>query len=679
MSILEGRKNNFLHVVAGISKAVGFILAMWYILSAEAVAGCGFVDARIFLTSPTYKFIDGGYTGFSTLAGKTIADCYASILQEKGLLGKELLSTLNAGNSSTEINALRGLAPATKLFVAHRGGPDWANGIPDNSVAAFQQSIRRGVSSVEVDLQIDKNRNLVAFHDTSFAGMVRSDDATLAAPINQAIQDQEWITKSSYTRIFDESKLLKLNRVIPDSFTEYGLDENSSPILKVSEAASLATSSIVVSSLNKVLKEIQNASISQFTTKTAVNIFLDAAKSREITIAAINRLRRYQKTAQGTMFNDIGDVRAVPEIKSIAVQFRINHFPGGADDLAKALCESDENKIIYRKSVVKVRVRVYDRQWTHYKDETRISYSDSTDNFSNSYGHSTTYGANYWSDYSLPLGQIYNNGNPSLQLWGDAASRTCNTNHLLNSGIALVPVVEEVLPFKVTLDANGNSKVPNNEADFARAIMDFLKPFKTYFKMNIIEFSYTPLDQVSYYPAYYPAGGQDPVKTRFMSKVVYDLMAKGATDSDFSNQPYIYQTFNRFFDINFVQSKFLEYNGPYLCSAQTVGDGAYAYLCKKQTMGSTDEQKFEYRAKPGFYTGACNTVIGTKFQALPFGLTTTDNPMIETYLNGIDFLMNQSLLADFCSTTNENNRMSDYTTRYRSFVGNPSFRLSGGI
>ena len=274
MSISDGRKNIFMHVFAGIFKKVGFILAMWCVLSAEAVAGCGFVDARIFITSPTSKFIDGGYTGFSTLAGKTIADCYASNLKEKGLLGKELLSTLNAGNSSTEINALRGLAPATKLFVAHRGGPDWANGIPDNSVAAFKQSISRGVSSVELDLQMDKNRNLIAFHDASFTGMVRSDDAALAEASTRAIQDFEWITKSSYTRIFDESKLLKLRRVIPDSFTRLGTDGNSNPILMLSQAASLADASIVVSSLNKVLSEIQTASNTQFKSKTAVNIFL---------------------------------------------------------------------------------------------------------------------------------------------------------------------------------------------------------------------------------------------------------------------------------------------------------------------------------------------------------------------------------------------------------------------
>ena len=53
--------------------------------------------------------------------------------------------------------------------------------------------------------------------------------------------------------------------------------------------------------------------------------------------------------------------------------------------------------------------------------------------------------------------------------------------------------------------------------------------------------------------------------------------------------------------------------------------------------------------------------------------------MLETYLQGMDFQNNRQLLADFCSTTNDGNRMSDYTTRYKSFVGNPSFRLSGGI
>lgn len=521
---------------------------------------------------------------------------------------------------------------------------------------------------------MDSKRNLIAYHDVSFAGTVYTDDLALSTTSNQAIESYEWITRSGSTRKLDDSKLLKLRRVIPNSFTfEKSVDNIT--YLKISKGASLADSSVVVSSFHKVISEIQAVSASQFGNKTAVNIFLDAAKTRDITIAAINRLRRSQLIADGKIYNDINDAHSVPSIGSIAVQFRINHFPNGAEDLAQALCSSSENDITYKKSVVKIRNQVYHpRNWLRYKDETRISYSDSTDNFSNSYGSSITYSATYGSAYTLRTGVIYNNGNPAVRLWGDAASGTCNTSHIENSGIAVVPVVEEILPFKVNLDGSGDPTYPNAPIDFAKGIMNFLNPFKKYFKMNIIEFSYTPLDKVSYYSS----DAKQVVNTDVNSLETYFQMASKATDSVFQNQKYIYQTFNRFFDLNFIKST-AGYDGMYLCSAQAVAVNSYAYLCNTQSAGSLDEQKFEYRAKPGFYTGVCNMVLGTQFRALPFGLTTTDNLMLETYLQGMDFQNNRQLLADFCSTTNDGNRMSDYTTRYKSFVGNPSFRLSGGI
>ena len=159
-------------------------------------------------------------------------------------------------------------------------------------------------------------------------------------------------------------------------------------------------------------------------------------------------------------------------------------------------------------------------------------------------------------------------------------------------------------------------------------------------------------------------------------------MAINGRDSVFPDNRYIYQTFNRFFDINLVNSSDSRYNGQYLCSAQIpTGGDSYVYLCRTQSMGSMDERKFEYRAKPGFYTGACNPYTLTPFQSLPFGLTTTDNPLLDTYLNSSDFFGsgNMVLFSDLCSIYDTGKRMSNYTIRYRSFVGNPSFRLSGGI
>jgi hypothetical protein len=60
-------------------------------------------------------------------------------------------------------------------------------------------------------------------------------------------------------------------------------------------------------------------------------------------------------------------------------------------------------------------------------------------------------------DFVQP-GLIYWNGNPPLKLWGDAASGTCSNSHFMNSGIALVPVVEQDLPYKVSRDSTGNAR-----------------------------------------------------------------------------------------------------------------------------------------------------------------------------------------------------------------------------
>ncbi len=677
MSILCSIKNNSMHVFAGIFRVVGVILAALYFFTVDAVAGCGYVDVVAFPSSATYKFVDGGYNGFSALAGSTVADCYAETLKVGGQLGDELLLRLHTGASTTLLHKIRGPNPSIHLNVAHRGGPDWANGIPDNSIAAFQQSISKGVSSVEVDLQMDSKRNLIVFHDTSFADMVQSSDSALLVETKKAISDYEWITKSDITRKFDDTKLSKLNRVIPNAFKDYGTDLNNNPVLKLKDEATLAKSGIVVSSLPSVLSAIQTASQSKFGTKTGVNIFLDAAKSRDITIAAINRLRRSHLVAEDEMYNDVDSALSVPLIKSIAVQFRINHFPGGADDLAEALCNSIENKTIYKKSVVVHRVEV-SRNWLRgyiYRKVTYRSYQDSTDGFVKTYGETTSLGSLYHSYSSQVTGKIHDNGNPSLRLWGDAASNTCYTSDIVNSGIALVPVVEETLPYKVSVDSNGN--VRDLTADsFAAGVIDFLTPFKNYFKMNIIEFSYTPLDTISHYLADLKSINI----TTLSSQDVQSAIAISFYDSVYPGKRYIYQTFNRFFDVSLANSSESKYNGQYLCSSQLNAAGsAYEYLCKTQLAGSSDEQKFEYRSKPGLYNGICNSTVNSAYKVSPFGLTTTDNPLLEIYLNGADFFYSSAQTSDFCTSLDEGNRMSSYTKRYKSFVGNPSFRLSGGI
>lgn len=647
------------------------LLGSLCLVSDIVFAGCGFVDiAAISLVSPTNRFLDGGYNGFSDQSGKTVGDCYADKVRQNGLLGVNLLSTLSSDQTTDTINNTRGSNPINKLLVAHRGGPDWANGIPDNSIEAFKKSIQSGVSSVEVDLQMDSKRNLIAYHDVSFAGTVRTDDQALSAAINQAIQSNEWITRTNDQKL-DDSKLLKLRRIIPNSFT-FDKTENGINYLTISSAATEPNPQVNVSSFHKVISEIQAASQSKFGNRTAVNIFLDAAKSRDITIAAINRLRRSQLIAGGKIYNDIDGALSVPATEAIAVQYKINDFPGGADEMAQALCDSPENKITYKKLVVKTRTILFEFDILHrYYEETRTTYFDS--NNSRPYGSSVTY-RSFSSPWSYKTGEIFRQDGPPVRLWGDAASGTCYTRDIQNSGIALVPVVEKTVPYKATLDSYGNP-APNTVSDYARSIMNFLIPFKKYFKMNIIEFSYTPLDTTSY-----PTGDPNQlINTGVNSQDIYREMTSKQFDSVFPNQKYIYQTFNRFFDINFFQSSDAKYDGLYLCAAQANGDGSYAYRCNTQAADSLDERGFEYRAKPGFYTGVCSQTLASTFFADSFGLTTTDNPLLEIYLNGSDIKYGSWQYRDLCSRDNQGGRMSNYTTRYKSFVGNPSFRLRGGI
>jgi glycerophosphoryl diester phosphodiesterase len=55
-----------------------------------------------------------------------------------------------------------GSAPANVTIVAHRG---LAEGVPENTIAAFRQSLARGVAIIELDLRVTKDGKLVVIHD----------------------------------------------------------------------------------------------------------------------------------------------------------------------------------------------------------------------------------------------------------------------------------------------------------------------------------------------------------------------------------------------------------------------------------------------------------------------------------------------------------------------------------
>jgi glycerophosphoryl diester phosphodiesterase len=52
--------------------------------------------------------------------------------------------------------------PHPPIIIAHRG---LSEGVPENTLAAFRQSIERGVPIIELDLRVTRDRKLVVMHD----------------------------------------------------------------------------------------------------------------------------------------------------------------------------------------------------------------------------------------------------------------------------------------------------------------------------------------------------------------------------------------------------------------------------------------------------------------------------------------------------------------------------------
>ena len=52
--------------------------------------------------------------------------------------------------------------------IAHRGA--WGAGVPENSLAAFEQAIDLGADMVEFDVRRTRDRELIIFHDAELAG-----------------------------------------------------------------------------------------------------------------------------------------------------------------------------------------------------------------------------------------------------------------------------------------------------------------------------------------------------------------------------------------------------------------------------------------------------------------------------------------------------------------------------
>ena len=72
------------------------------------------------------------------------------------------------GKKGKDFSALRG------FLYAHRGLFDNRNGVPENSMAAFQRAVEAGFG-MELDVQLTKDGQLVVFHDKTLSRMCGAD------------------------------------------------------------------------------------------------------------------------------------------------------------------------------------------------------------------------------------------------------------------------------------------------------------------------------------------------------------------------------------------------------------------------------------------------------------------------------------------------------------------------
>jgi len=62
------------------------------------------------------------------------------------------------------------MKPFERVYIAHRGLFDDAEGIPENSLPAFRRAVEQGYG-IELDIQRTKDRHLVVFHDRTLERM----------------------------------------------------------------------------------------------------------------------------------------------------------------------------------------------------------------------------------------------------------------------------------------------------------------------------------------------------------------------------------------------------------------------------------------------------------------------------------------------------------------------------
>ncbi len=77
-------------------------------------------------------------------------------------------------------------------MIAHRGV--WGNGVPENSLAAFEQAIELGADMIELDVRRTRDRRLIVFHDAELAGapvasLTRSEIESIAGMLPPLLEE----------------------------------------------------------------------------------------------------------------------------------------------------------------------------------------------------------------------------------------------------------------------------------------------------------------------------------------------------------------------------------------------------------------------------------------------------------------------------------------------------------
>lgn len=114
-------------------------------------------------------------------------------------------------------------------FQGHRGY--WVEGLPENTLPAFEESTRRGFSMVEMDVRISKDNIPVVFHDSTLKRMANLDRVVSQCTFSEL---KDWVHISTLEEILSSSLIpMSLNiELKTSSILEGRLEQQVSSLIK---------------------------------------------------------------------------------------------------------------------------------------------------------------------------------------------------------------------------------------------------------------------------------------------------------------------------------------------------------------------------------------------------------------------------------------------------------------